>query len=333
MITPSESLFFSSLVSHLNCYDLTFTAADSAETIPLLELQQTKFKKLGSHPTSKGLRRQFGIIHRTVSSILFAPYFDLSLSFTDFYAVLTSVLRRRPSISMTDNDKIENKHYRLSLKRCSFVIFPEAMPRSKLMSLGMKEHQLIQFPGYKEDIYIADYVPNPHFALNIPFTHYVVLRPEALFASYVDERHSITSELCSILVRTGFNVLFLPRNHHERTMVKAQSNVFVPEKPLNGLDLCWHADAVLTGSGTMAREAALLGIPAVSFFPGTLLSVDQDLVEREMMYHSRDPKLIAKYLTNNNRTNRSLSFRKERSAISKAALVERLKTAIESCLE
>ena len=41
--------------------------------------------------------------------------------------------------------------------------------------------------------------------------------------------------------------------------------IFVPEGPLNGLDVC-YSDAVLTGAGTFAREAAILGTPAISFF-------------------------------------------------------------------
>ena len=69
------------------------------------------------------------------------------------------------------------------------------------------------------------------------------------------------------------------------TLVK--TNIFIPVKPMNGLDLCYHAEAVLTGSGTLAREAACLGVPAVSFYPSSLLAVDKSLIDKGWVFHSR----------------------------------------------
>jgi predicted glycosyltransferase len=72
---------------------------------------------------------------------------------------------------------------------------------------------------------------------------------------------------------------------------------YTPESPLNGLDLCYYADAVLTGSGTLAREAACMGTTSVSFFPSSkLLSVDQYFVDQGKMLHSRDVDEIIDYV-------------------------------------
>jgi len=66
---------------------------------------------------------------------------------------------------------------------------------------------------------------------------------------------------------------------------------------MNGLDLCYYASAVLTGSGTFAREAACMGNKSVSFFPGnSLLSVDRKLVDEGKILHSRDPHEIVDYV-------------------------------------
>ena len=47
----------------------------------------------------------------------------------------------------------------------------------------------------------------------------------------------------------------------------------------------------------MAREAALMGVPSVSFFPNTrMLSVDQNLVDEGKMFHSFSPGEIVEYL-------------------------------------
>ncbi|MFT4805490.1 MAG: putative glycosyltransferase, partial [Psychroserpens sp.] len=69
------------------------------------------------------------------------------------------------------------------------------------------------------------------------------------------------------------------------------------EKPLSGLDVCYNTKAMLTGAGTFAREAALLGVPAVSFFPSNVfLTVDTVMQEMGIEFKSRKPKEIKDYV-------------------------------------
>jgi len=46
---------------------------------------------------------------------------------------------------------------------------------------------------------------------------------------------------------------------------------------LYGLDLIWASDLVISGGGTMNREAAALGVPVYSIFRGRIGAVDQHL--------------------------------------------------------
>ena len=46
---------------------------------------------------------------------------------------------------------------------------------------------------------------------------------------------------------------------------------------INGLNLIWHSDFVVSGGGTMNREAAALGVPVYSIFRGKIGAVDQYL--------------------------------------------------------
>jgi uncharacterized protein len=46
---------------------------------------------------------------------------------------------------------------------------------------------------------------------------------------------------------------------------------------VDALSLMAHSDAVLSGGGTMAREAAIIGIPAYSLFAGKPGAVDAAL--------------------------------------------------------
>ena len=73
---------------------------------------------------------------------------------------------------------------------------------------------------------------------------------------------------------------------------------------------------MLTGAGTFAREAALLGVPAVSFFPSPVfLSVDEAMQELGIEFKSRDPQAIRQYVDTAARklaaTERSKTVQKE----------------------
>src|ERR1700677_1596394 len=48
---------------------------------------------------------------------------------------------------------------------------------------------------------------------------------------------------------------------------------------VDGLDLIWYSDVVISGGGTMNREAAALGVPVYSLFRGTMGAVDKHLAE------------------------------------------------------
>jgi hypothetical protein len=60
----------------------------------------------------------------------------------------------------------------------------------------------------------------------------------------------------------------------------ADGRITLPDRALNGLDLIWHSDLVVSGGGTMNREAAALGVPVYSIFRGRIGAVDRYLAEQ-----------------------------------------------------
>src|SRR6202043_2089682 len=78
----------------------------------------------------------------------------------------------------------------------------------------------------------------------------------------------------------------LPRNARQGEQLKADwkdliasGQMLVPNAPLNGLNLIWFSDLVVSGGGTMNREAAALGVPVYSIFRGRIGAVDRYLAE------------------------------------------------------
>jgi len=52
---------------------------------------------------------------------------------------------------------------------------------------------------------------------------------------------------------------------------------------VDGLNLLWHSDLVVSGGGTMNREAAALGVPVYSIFRGKIGAVDRHLQSQGKM--------------------------------------------------
>jgi len=79
-------------------------------------------------------------------------------------------------------------------------------------------------------------------------------------------------------------LVLLPRNDAQAKMIREQwphlisgGKVIIPDHVINGLNLMWHSDLVISGGGTMNREAAALGIPVYSIFRGPTGAVDRYL--------------------------------------------------------
>ncbi len=275
-------------------YNISLTARDFVETTKLLEINNLIFKLVGKHGGKNKISKLNKLIQRNLALFFKADSFDLSFS-SNYDAPLISWLRRKPSLVFDDNDISPNWLYS---KFASYVISPESINKESMHRMGIKPDRLITYNGFKENIYVADYIPDDAFLDKIPFKEYVVVRPENLKASYVSASSvSIVSVLVNMLVKKGINVLYLPRYESDKAMVKKHERIYIPSTPLNGLDVCFFSNAVLTGAGTFSREAAVLGIPAVSFYAGNnFLGVDKKMFSENRIFFSRDPNEIVHYI-------------------------------------
>tara|TARA_Y100000590_G_scaffold460801_1_gene620995 strand:+ start:91 stop:744 length:654 start_codon:yes stop_codon:yes gene_type:complete len=182
----------------------------------------------------------------------------------------------------------------------TYLLTPKFISEDYYVKQGLDPTRIFQYDGFKENIYIADYVPDSDFNSQIPFDDYVTIRAENTQALYYGNNiKTIVPELITKFNTEGIGVVFLPRYASDKELANNQNGVFIPKKGLNGLDLCYHSRAVLTGAGTFSREAAIIGSCAVSFFGGQkLLSVDKEMIKRKWVFHSRSPDSIIDHVKN-----------------------------------
>lgn len=300
--------FFRPMIRHLEMKGIKclFSVRDFAETKKLFENTiGSKYYESGVHQGGNKVKKFLGLVDRTIDLEKIIPDFDFAIGVGNTSTGVIAKIRHKYSVSFDDNDCSANWLYS---PFTDLAFWPDCISKDVLRKQFFKDKSIYQYHGYKEDIYLADYVPNSAFLSELPFDHYVVVRPENLKAGYVSGTTSIVPALLERLHSNGVNVLFLPRYESDRQLAARFDNIFVPKSAVNGLDACYYSDAVLTGAGTMAREAACLGVPAVSFYAGAqLLTVDQSLISQKKMLYSRDVSTILAHLDSAMKTETDLS--------------------------
>jgi hypothetical protein len=323
---PPHVNLYKSFLNDFEKNNLTFfsTSREFVETEGLLKKYAIDFNSFGKHGGSYKLSKLFQLLKRDFILYWNVPNYRYSIS-SSFEAAQVSWLRRRKSIFFDDNEIAPNWLYG---KFCSHVLIPNCINPVLFEKSGISLKKIIPYNGFKENIYLADYIPDNSFLNEIPFNEYVVVRPENTKAAYVSsEASSIVPKLIEELTNEGLNILFLPRYESDKNLISNSKNVFSPSLPINGLDACFYSSGVFTGAGTMAREAAILGKPSFSFFANSeLLSVDRKMISDGILYHSRSPKdLINNFIKSKHR-----EFKIEKSKAVKIEVVSILLELLQS---
>jgi len=182
-----------------------------------------------------------------------------------------------PYIALTDSPHAEIPS-RLSLPLASHVIFSSCIDRHSISRYVFQEKcNILQYNGVDELIWIKHGRPSDEvLALyGVERFSYVVVRPQESYASYYLRQPNVDIvDVIKLINSYDLTVVFIPRysTHYElfRKLVDKGLKIKLITRGYDGLSLTYYAFMVITGGGTLAREASLLGTPAITFFPQKL---------------------------------------------------------------
>jgi uncharacterized protein len=269
-------------------HELEFTARDFAETVALAEQSELNATTIGGYGGGRVAGKAGNLAGRAwqLSHWARSRGFDLALSHNSYSQILAARVLRTPVVTLMDYEYQPANHlaFRLSQK----IIVPDCFPAEQLKSYGAGIGKVRRYHGTKEDVYLADFERDEQFAsvlsaLGVASDDVLVLmRPPAHNALYHRFENTLFDHaLATILKTRSAKVVLLPRDNAQRTayQTRADNNLIVPQLPLPGADLIAASDLVISAGGTINREAAALGVPAVSIYAGQWAAVDQMLVE------------------------------------------------------
>jgi PST family polysaccharide transporter len=279
--------FFRPIVDELRGQGCTvlLTARDAFQVTDLARLNQMPCITVGRHFGKNKVMKALGLLVRTAQllPLIVRNRPDLAVSHGSRAQIMAARLLGIPAVVIADYEHVTH------VNRADVMIVPEVIPSDVA---GRFADRVFKYPGIKEDVYAAAFKPDPAIVeeLGLEADKIVVtVRPPATEAHYHNpESEALFAAVIELLAQdTRVQVVLLPRNQRQGEQIARQwpehlanGKMSIPRQAVDGLNLVWHSDLVISGGGTMNREAAALGVPVYSIFRGPIGAVDRYLAEQ-----------------------------------------------------
>jgi len=271
-------------------WQVRITARDFAQTLDLVEQFRLDATPVGAHAGRSKVKKVANLPVRAMQLVAAVRRFrpQIALSHGSRTQAIASRLLGIPQVVMFDYEWTEMS----ILKRLAgLLLCPRALAPERLAEAGIPLEKVAWYDGFKEEMYLPEFRPDPGFRASIGVgdgMRLVTIRPPGLIGNYHDPR---SEEICRRVIEVAAGerdnfVVILPKTRLERQLVDAAlpaghpATVLIPERALPGLQLLHDSAIAISGGGTMNRESALLGVPTYSIFTGRRAAIDEELARQ-----------------------------------------------------
>ena len=268
-----------------NGMEYIVTIREFAQTRQLCELWNIDYTLIGRHAGKNKILKVINLFTR--SSKLKKQIKNKNISLAISHGSRTQLVAANglkiKSVLMLDYEYTENRIFN---RYADYLLMPTLIPDERLKSAGIKLEKVIRYNGFKEELYIPEFVPEAGFrgTIGIPENKVlVVIRPPGMLSNYHNEEgESLFVESVKYFSSFPDCICYIvSRTTEDKTLLKnlniKSDNIKFNKSAVDGLQLLNSADIVLSGGGTMNRESALLGTETYSIFRGRKPYLDEYL--------------------------------------------------------
>ena len=284
--------FFAAMIKDLQKqHRVLLTTRPFANTIDLLKLHGFEYHVIGRHYGANKVKKLLGFSLRVWQLYRFLRKrdIDVAISHSCFNSPVISRLLDIRSIYLNDNEHAAGN--RIAFPWATKIMVPEFMSLDRVRRQWGSPDKVVQYPGIKEGIYLwrlqsflADSLSNHRSSAAEIF-----IRPEPWAAQYYRGATNFMDDLI-ISLKDKYKTVVLPRGEHQAIHYRQDKfvGVLIPDEALSLEDILTRCMLFIGAGGTMIREAAILGIPAVSVYQDQLLDVDKYLIAQGRMVHKNE---------------------------------------------
>ena len=250
-------------------HEFVLTTREHPDTVPLAKLLGEKPIVIGKYNPSTLFSRLEESAERIVK---FSKFFkdsppDLAIAHQSVELCRTAFGLGIPII-LTADTPYATAVNRLTIPFAHTVVVSEALPKSFLKNYCAKN--AVPFKGVDEVAWIKDFEPSKIDDSNKPL---IIIRQFEAKAAYARENQDLAQTLTEKLGKLG-NVNFIQRYNHKGTKFG------VKEAFVDSASLVANADLVISYGGTIAREAALQGVPSIAVSDMAKTCVNEYLADK-----------------------------------------------------
>jgi uncharacterized protein len=278
VLTPKQALFTKSLVeSAPRSIQCIVTTRNYSELNKFISQIGLKHQSIGMHGGGELIEKLRASIQRQQLLIPFVSEnsIDFSLSFISPEAARVSFGLGMRHFICSDSPHA-TAPCRLAVPLCDSLYTPFPIRKARWTQYGLAPNQVTSYHALDPWAWIS----RARLGKITSRVHgRVMIRLEEWFASYFKKGKGVSSVLARLVHGIkgigDFEITLVPRYDDQRGWAKEQfgNDCIVPDSTIDGLEEISKTDLLIGGGATMTQEAALLGIPNISYFPSANLDV------------------------------------------------------------
>lgn len=276
-------------------HKILFTSRYYGQVVDLAKLKHVNLIIVGKHGGS-GRKEKLKASAKRVDRLTdivskFSP--DLVISFCSPEASRVAFGLGIKHIVFSDSPHAEAV-MKLALPFAQKLLIPWVIPKEEFVKYGISKGDIIQYKAIDAAVIVKNGKRAKPIVVN-DNKKTIVIRPEESSAAYALGKTSISNNIIYKFSqeRQKYNVLVLARYKHqiENLRKKFGNKVKIIDKVVDGKSLLSVTDLFIGSGGTMTAEAALMGVPTISY-DAVPNHIEKYLVKRGLVKRETHPKNI-----------------------------------------
>lgn len=271
ILTPKQLLFFEPMIKKLEKKNkLLCTSRKYREANQLAKIRKLDLLIVGKHGGGDNYEKLQSSVDRIkkLSTIVkrFSP--DITISFCSPEAARISHGLGIKHIAFCNAPHAEAV-MRLSVPLVKKLLIPKHIPKKEFAKYGISKKDIIQYNAMDEYIIVkGKSYRSSTSKLHLPKPKTILIRTQETKAAYFSLKVDLTRLIKKIVKEfSNCNIIVLGRYTDEiKSLSKTFSkNVIVLDKVVDSGEILAKCDVFIGSGGTMTSEAALRGVPSISY--------------------------------------------------------------------
>jgi predicted glycosyltransferase len=307
VLTPKQALFFEPLYRALKRkgHEALITTRVYREAEQTLKLKKLRFSIVGSHGGGTAFGKLIASAERVakLGNLMQKWKPSVAVSFSSVEASRVAFGLGIPHVAANDSPH-SWMVARLTIPLTTFLCCPWIIGRSVWEEFGGPMRKVILYRALDPAAWLKRHRPNDNVLGQLDLKKdrpIVVFRTEEAFASYLmgksSDKEPVVGPIIDELLRRGLEcqVVVSTRYGMQAPVIRKRfgHRVTVVDRIVDATSLLSYSSAFVGSGGTMTVEAALLGIPSISCFPGPKPLYIHYLERLGLVVTIRSPREIA----------------------------------------